>query len=263
MQQGSSNQPDLSLYVLETGVIECADFSLFSPNAAPGTERDMSVRSYLVVHPQGTLLLDTGIADAYAAAPDGERIADAIVFKVPRTLRSQLDELGIAPDSIDVLALSHLHVDHVGNLDLFPNARVLMQRAEHEAGFGPDAEELTLIPETYAVLDPDTIEQLDGDHDVFGDGTVVLTALPGHTPGHQGLLVDLPETGPVLLAIDIAYSADDYARDAVRTSNVDHAQSAASLERAKRIERERGATVWLHHDTDAQRAVRTVPHRYG
>ncbi|WCB93401.1 N-acyl homoserine lactonase AttM [Baekduia alba] len=258
----SSTPPDVRLSVLDTGLIECADFALFSPNAGPAVRRDMSVRSYLVVHPRGTLVWDTGIADAIADLPDGQRIAEPIVFKVPRTLRSQLDELGVDPGTVDYLGLSHLHVDHVGNLDLFPNATVLLQEAEYAAGFGPDAEALTLIPETYAALNRDHVRAISGDHDLFGDGTVVLTALPGHTPGHQGLLVTLPDAGPILLATDIAYSAEDYAVSAVRPSNTDLEASRRSLEKAHALERERGATVWLHHDRAAQAAVRTAPSFY-
>jgi glyoxylase-like metal-dependent hydrolase (beta-lactamase superfamily II) len=97
---------------------------------------------------------------------------------------------------------------------------------------------------------------------VFGDGTVVLRSLPGHTPGHQGLLVDLRDSGPILLATDIAYSAQDYADAAIRASNVDLEQSRRSIETAKRIERELGATVWLHHDLEAQRDVRNAPGYY-
>jgi N-acyl homoserine lactone hydrolase len=209
------------------------------------------------------LLFDTGIEDAIAEEPDGRRVADPIVFRVPRRLRDQLGELGVTPGDIDFLALSHLHIDHVGNLDVANEATVLLQAAEAEAGFGPDAERLTLIPETYAALDRGKVRTVDGDHDVFGDGSVTLIALPGHTPGHQGLLVRLPETGPVLLATDITYSADDYAAGVIRESNVDLDQTRASIEKAQRIEREEGATVWLHHDLEAQRAVRTAPEFYG
>jgi glyoxylase-like metal-dependent hydrolase (beta-lactamase superfamily II) len=262
MQERPTARPDVRLYVLDTGLIECADYAIFSPNAGPGVYQDMSVRSYLIVHPQGTLLWDTGIADAIAELADGQRIIDSIVFKVPKTLRSQLSEIGVDPSDVDYLGLSHLHIDHVGNVDLFPDATVLLQQAEHDAGYGPNPEELTLIPETYAALDRDRIRTVVGDHDVFGDATVVLRSLPGHTPGHQGLLVDLRHGGPILLATDIAYSAQDYADAAVRTSNVDLDQSRSSIETAKQIEREHPATVWLHHDLEAQRDIRTAPEYY-
>jgi glyoxylase-like metal-dependent hydrolase (beta-lactamase superfamily II) len=253
---------ELRLYVLDTGLIESSDFSMWSPSVGPGVERAMTVRSYLVVHPEGTLIWDTGIADEMARLPDGRRIADTIVFKVPRTLRSQLDALGVDPRTVGHLGLSHLHVDHVGNLELFPDATVLLHEAEYAAGFSPDAEALTLIPETYAALDRGRVRTVADGHDLFGDGSVVTVPLVGHTPGHQGLLVELPDTGPVLLAGDIAYSAADYAQSAVREGNVDIEASRRSIERAKTLERERGATVWLHHDLEGQRHVRTAPSSY-
>lgn len=254
--------PQIRLYVLDTGLIECADYAMFSPNAGPGVRQDMSVKSYAIVHPRGTLVWDTGIEDATAALPDGRQIIEPIVFKVPRTMRSQLEEIGIDPASVDYLGLSHLHIDHVGNIDLFTGATVLLHEAEAEAGFGPHAAELTLIPETYAALNRDKVQTVAGDHDVFGDGSVTIVSLPGHTPGHQGLLVRLPRSGPILLATDIVYSASDYAAGAVRESNTDLAASAASIERAKRIEREQGARVWLHHDLEGQRSVNDAPAFY-
>jgi len=250
------------LYVLDTGLIESTDYAMWSPTADPGSYGELSVRSYLIVHPQGAMLWDTGIDDGVAGAPTGRRIAPTIVFRVPRTLRGQLDEIGIAPGDIDYLGLSHLHVDHVGNVDLVPRATVLLQRAEFDAGFGPDPQRFTLDPAAYAALDPAWINTVDGEHDVFGDGLVTTLSLPGHTPGHQGLLVMLPQTGPVLLAGDVAYSARDYAQAAVRAGNVDIEASRLSIERTQTIERELGATVWLHHDLDAQRAIQTAPYAY-
>lgn len=262
MHSGEAAPPDIRLYVLDTGLIECADYAMFSPSAGPGVHQDMSVRSYLVVHPEGVLLWDTGIADAIASRPDGERIVDPIVFRVPKTLSSQLAEIGHSPADVDVLGFSHLHIDHLGNLDQFPQARVVMQQAEYDAAHGPNPEQIDYIPETYAALDKEKIQTVVGDYDVFGDGTVVMEPLPGHTPGHQGLLVNLRESGPILLATDIAYSAQDYADAAVRNSNFDLDESRRSIERAKQLERELGATVWLHHDLETQRAVRTAPHYY-
>jgi N-acyl homoserine lactone hydrolase len=253
---------NIRLYVLDTGLIECADYAMFSPSAGPSVRQDLSVRSYLVVHPRGVLLWDTGIEDAIAELPEGRRIMETIVFRVPKTLRAQLGQIGVSPSDVDYLGLSHLHIDHVGNIPLFPNADVVTQRAERDAAYGPDAERLTYIPETYSALARDRITTIEGDHDVFGDGTVVMKLLSGHTPGHQGLLVNLPTTGPILLAADIAYSAQDYANAAVRASNVDLEQSRQSIETARRLQRELGASVWLHHDLDAQREVRTAPSYY-
>jgi N-acyl homoserine lactone hydrolase len=262
MSSNTTTEPSIRLYVLDAGLIECSDFSMFSPNAAPGTRQDMTVRSHLVVHPHGKLLWDAGIDDTIHALPDGKQILDPIVFKVPTTLQSQLDQIGIDPAEIDYLGLSHLHPDHVGNIDLFPNAKVVLQAAEYEAGFGPGAEELTLMPESYAGLNHDNVLMINGDHDLFGDGSVTLMALPGHTPGHQGLLVRLRGSGPILIASDLSYSASDYAAGAIRQGNVDLEQTREAIERAKTIEREQSASVWLPHDLAAQRDIRLAPAFY-
>ncbi|MBS1879717.1 MAG: N-acyl homoserine lactonase family protein [Actinobacteria bacterium] len=262
MSGRSAAAADLRVYALDTGLIQCADYALYSPAAPPGTYAEMSVRSYLVVHRDGLLLWDTGIADSIAEQPDGERLNQTHVFRVPVTLRAQLEAIGHAPADVGLLGLSHLHIDHVGNLDLFPGATALMQQAEYDAAFGPDAEELTYIPEAYAALDRNRIQKVAGGHDVFGDGAVVTVPLPGHTPGHQGLLVALPETGRVLLAGDLAYSVADYTAGAVRRLNVDLDASRESIEAARALEAS-GVEIWLHHDIDAQREIETAPGYYG
>src|SRR4051812_7217720 len=200
MGPDTSAQARIRLYVLDTGVIDSSDYSVWSPSVPAGTRYEMSVRSYLIAHPDGVLLWDTGIADAIATEPAGAKVADTVVFRVPTTLRSQLEAIEPDDRQVDLIGLSHMHIDHVGNLDQFSDADVVMQQAEHDAAYGPDAEQLTYIPEAYAALDRGRIRTIAGEHDVFGDGALVMTPLPGHTPGHQGLLVTLPETGPVLIA---------------------------------------------------------------
>lgn len=256
-----STPPAVRVYVLDTGLIECADYALYSPSAEPDTYQAMSVRSYLIVHPEGLMLWDTGISDSIAAKPDGERLNDTHVFRVPVTLRSQLETIGYSPSDIQFVGLSHLHIDHVGNLDLLSEATAIMQQAEYDAAYGPDAEKLAYVPETYAALDRSKIRTVVREHDVFGDGTILTLPLPGHTPGHQGVLLDLPETGRLLLAADLSYTVADYAAGAVRRLNVDLVASRKSIATAKALEAT-GVKVWLHHDNDAQRHIRTAPHFY-
>ncbi len=97
MPTGEPTPAPVQIHVLDAGLISCSDFSVFSPSVAPGTHRQMTVRSYLIVHPHGVLLWDTGIADAIADRPDGEPVVDGIVFRVLRTLRGQLDAIGLDP----------------------------------------------------------------------------------------------------------------------------------------------------------------------
>jgi N-acyl homoserine lactone hydrolase len=251
----------IRMYVMETGLIDCSDYAMFSPSAGPNERQMMSVCSYLIVHSAGVLLWDTGIDDAIASERDGRVIAPPIRFEVPRTLSRQLDEIGLTPDAVDVMAFSHLHIDHVGNAGLFGGTRIVMQRLERDAAFSHEAEQLTYIPEAYAAIDRSAIDVVDGEHDVFGDGTVTMQPLPGHTPGHQGLRVALPQSGPILLAGDIAYSRRDYEKALPREANVDLEQTRASIAAAKQMERD-GTTVWLHHDLQAQREIRRAPEYY-
>jgi N-acyl homoserine lactone hydrolase len=260
MPQQNGDNARVRLYVLDTGVIDMTDYAMFSPSAGPNERYEMPVKSYVVAHPLGTLVWDTGIEDAINGE-GGRQIIEEITFKVPKTMRSQLEEIGVDPATVRYLAFSHLHPDHVGNIDLFPDSTVLLQRAELDAAFSPRAEDLTYFPDSYAALDRDNVQAVSGEHDVFGDGTVVLRPLPGHTPGHQGLLVLLRETGRVLLAGDVSYSVKDYIEGAVRSGNVDLEASARSIDAAKELERE-GVTVWLHHDAEAQRDVRSAPEFY-
>jgi N-acyl homoserine lactone hydrolase len=143
---------------------------------------------YLIHHSQGWLLWDTGVADAIAAMPDGQAPADpkAIHWRRPKTLASQLDQIAVKPTDIKFVAISHTHPDHIGNVELFPQAVLLVQKAEYEwpspsgdGRFKPDH------PAT----------KLEGDYDVIGDGSVTVISTPGHTPGHQSPLVKLPKTG--------------------------------------------------------------------
>jgi len=129
---------------------------------------------YLIKHTQGWLLWDTGVADAIAAMPEGQAPADprATHWRRPKTLASQLDELGIKPSDIKFVAISHTHPDHVGNVGLFPTS-LLVQKAEYE---WPSPLGVARFKAEHPVT------KLEGDHDVFGDGTVTIIATPGHTP---------------------------------------------------------------------------------
>jgi N-acyl homoserine lactone hydrolase len=252
--------PSLRVYVLDTGMIDHDDYGAFSPGMPAGVRRSMTVKSYLIEHPRGTLLWDTGIEDAIGDRPAGLEFAEGVVFRVPRTLRSQLAEIGRAPEEIDILGLSHLHIDHLGNI--VPEARVLLHEDEFDAGYGDRAEELGYIPSTYAGIDRDRIEKLSGEHDVFGDGSVVTVPLPGHTIGHQGLVVRLGQSGTIVIGSDVAHCTRNLEQLLVPESNYDEALSIQSMEAVNAIAEAEGATVWVQHDIDQQAGVRDAPEWY-
>lgn len=130
-------------------------------------------------------------------------------MSVKKTLASQYQAVGVAPGAVNYLGLSHLHGDHIGNVALFSGATLLMQKEEYDSAFGPDAAKYGNDPTTYPTLASNPAKKLEGDFDVFGDGTVVVKRATGHTPGHQALFVRLPKTGDVLLSGDLVHFADN------------------------------------------------------
>ena len=229
------------LYVLDCGRHIGKDQARWLPGVNEGKPIEFSDNCYLIRHDRGLLLWDTGVPDAVAAMPDGMVVANgAITYRRARTLAGQLTELGVKPADVTYLAVSHTHGDHVGNVALFASSTVLIQGAEYDwamAGpnkpaFGPSA----------------TITRLAGDHDVFGDGSVTILSTPGHTPGHQSLLVRLPKTGYVVLSGDAVHFRDNWDHKRVPAMNVNREQTLASLQRIQGVLDERRAQLWINHD---------------
>ena len=229
------------LYVLDCGRNIGKDQARWLPGVNEGKPIEFSDNCYLIRHDRGLLLWDTGVPDAVAAMPDGMVVANgAITYRRARTLAGQLTELGVKPADVTYLAVSHTHGDHVGNVALFASSTVLIQGAEYDwamAGpnkpaFGPSA----------------TITRLAGDHDVFGDGSVTILSTPGHTPGHQSLLVRLPKTGYVVLSGDAVHFRDNWDHKRVPAMNVNREQTLASLQRIQGVLDERRAQLWINHD---------------
>jgi len=239
VQAGSAQQskPGIErLYVLYCGDIALNDASSFTPGASgPGA---LAVTCYLLKHGQGWLLWDTGLPDAIVDMPNGQK-SPAGVWTSKKTLASQLTGLGLKPSDIQYVGLSHQHGDHVGNLDLFPRATLLVQKAEYE--WVPPVGPRRFKPEQ-------PVTKAEGDHDVFGDGSVVLISTPGHTPGHQCLLVRLPKTGALLLSGDAVHTKANWDSHRVPQRNLNVPQSLASLDRMAAVLKENNGQLWIAHE---------------
>jgi glyoxylase-like metal-dependent hydrolase (beta-lactamase superfamily II) len=224
------------MYVLYCGDIALNDMGRFSPGyAGPGA---LSSTCYLIKHAQGWLLWDTGLGDAVASMRDGQK-SNAGVWHVKKTLAAQLAEIGVKPADIRYLALSHSHGDHVGNVNLFPQSTLVVQKAEYD---WPDP---TGVPR----FKPDMkVIKADGDHDVFGDGSVLLISTPGHSPGHQCLLVKLPKTGALMFSGDAVHTKANWDNKRAPTQNFNHAQSIATLDRMAAVLKEHNAQLWIGHE---------------
>ncbi|WGF88238.1 N-acyl homoserine lactonase family protein [Marinivivus vitaminiproducens] len=245
------------LYALDAGLAVAPDRSVYSPGEWQGEPITLSCNAYLLRRKAAWILWDTGIDDAIAAESGGRVIAHDIRGIVARTIHSQLADVGIAPADIGTVILSHAHFDHVGNARLFRHATWYIQRREHEAMFGPDYENYGYAPALYADLEGAKAVLMDGDLDVFGDGSVRVVATPGHTPGHCSLLVRLPKAGTILLSADVAHYRSNLEQRRVPAMNSDAEATRRSMDRVDAIVREEGAQLWLNHDI-VQTA--TIPH---
>jgi glyoxylase-like metal-dependent hydrolase (beta-lactamase superfamily II) len=211
---------------------------------------------YLIKHTQGWLLWDTGIMDAVAGMPDGLKPADpkATAWKRPKTLAAQLAELKVEHSDIKYVAISHSHADHTGNAVLFPQSTLLVQKAEYD--WPPAAGQ----PPRFKPELP--VRKLEGDLDVFGDGSVKILSTPGHTPGHQCLLVKLPKTGAVVLSGDLAHFKDNWENRRVPTMNTDKGQTTASMQRIADVLAAEKAQLWINHDKAQRDSLRMSPQYY-
>jgi N-acyl homoserine lactone hydrolase len=243
------------LYTLDCGQNTGTDQSRWSPGVNEGKAIEFSDNCYLIKHAKGLLLWDTGVPDAVAAMPDGTVVANgAITYRRARTLAAQLAEIGVKPVDIAYVALSHTHGDHVGNIGLFPSSSVLIQGAEYDWAMAGAAKP--------AFAATQTITRLAGDRDVFGDGSVTILSTPGHTPGHQSLLVHLPKTGFILLSGDAVHFQDNWTNKRVPSMNFNRDQSLASLERLATVLAEKKAQLWINHDKPQSATLRYAPAYY-
>src|SRR5499427_8211330 len=250
----------VKLYIFDCGTLKSGNPDVLLARGV--TTTDMSVTAYLVVHPRGTLLWDTGVIPDDLIQPGGTTEARATVHK---TLRSQLAEIGYKPSDITYLALSHNHYDHSANANSFAGSTWLVQKAERAAMFPatPSATPNTAASRFSALKNTKTM-LLDGDYDVFGDGSVVIISTPGHTPGHQSLLVNLSKTGPVVLSGDLYhYPSERTLKDFTPFGNLgDPGTEAASKGKVEALLKDKKAELWIQHDIMAFGKLKKSPAYY-
>jgi glyoxylase-like metal-dependent hydrolase (beta-lactamase superfamily II) len=253
-------QPSIKLYVFDCGTLKSANPDVLLARGV--TTADMSVTAYLIVHPRGTLLWDTGVIPDELIRPGGTTEARATVSK---TLTGQLSEIGYKPSDITYLALSHNHYDHSANSNSFAGSTWLVQKAERAAMF-PDTppQNPNNAAARFSALKNSKTMILDGDHDVFGDGSVMIIATPGHTPGHQSLLVNLKKTGPVVLSGDLYhYPAERTLKDFTPFAALGNPEiETASKAKLEALLKAKKATLWIQHDIIAYAKLKKSPAFY-
>src|ERR1700689_2634526 len=255
------------LYRLDCGHSLANDESVWTPGENVGRSIEFSSTCWLIKRGSEWVLWDTGVPQATLNDPKGwSTLPKLIVYHLDKTITAQLEEIGLKTSDITYVAVSHTYGDHIGNMSLFQNSTVLIQRAEYTWISSPDGpnDNVNQLKALARKLlgTPKHLRLLDGDTDVFDDGSVTLVATPGHTPGSQSLLVHLKNSGFIILSGDVVHLEENFEKDTVPSLNTDKAASVASMERVKRIIATYKAKFFINHDKAESDALKLLPAFY-
>jgi N-acyl homoserine lactone hydrolase len=243
--------PELSLARIDCGTPQAPTpvNQRFSDTYAYGELMIQFVYScYLIKHGDDYMLWDTGNAMTAPNVAPKESVVD------------NLAKIGVKPDQIKYVGISHYHADHTGQLPSLPKATLLIGAREWDAITSPKPPEGANVKAFEGWIKGESkVEPQPIDKDVFGDGTVIMLRTPGHTPGHSSLLVKLSQMGPVIITGDAVHFRENWDSDGVPTPNYDRAQTVASIDRLKKIAANLKATVIIQHDARDVEKLPTFP----
>ena len=238
--QSGNTAADLELWRLDCGKLTDWDKGEMSDVFSyRGQKQSLTDSCYLIRHNQQYMLWETGISTAGAAS----YTADAMPSAAGAPLSDQLSRVGLKPERISVIGISHFHRDHTGQAAEFPNARLLIGREDYEVL--EQKRPADIAPWLEAKAD---VEKVVGDKDVFGDGSVIMLSTPGHTLGHHSLLVRLPRFGPVILSGDLWHFAGQVRDNEMAVGTLDRAAELASRDRILKSVVNLRATLVIEHE---------------
>ena len=251
------------LYVLDCGAMTIRDMGLFSDTGKyDGQSGRIVDPCFLIRHPKGMLLWDTGLGDALVGH-DVPANADGVALHVERGLADQLSQIGVTTADVTYLAFSHFHLDHTGNANLFGASTWILSQAELDWALRTPPPPIVNVETFSAYRSAHTI-MIHSDYDVFADGSVRILKTPGHTPGHQVLLVKLAKAGTVLLSGDLYHLEADRPQGSGRAPQVmkvndSRAETLASMDRVEGLIRNLHARLIVQHDPDDYRKLPKSP----
>jgi N-acyl homoserine lactone hydrolase len=247
------------LYIFDCGTIGSMNPASYDLKAEEiKGSLDFITPCYLVVHPRGTLMWDVGqIPDSAFPASGGT--ATQGVFTSPKKLLPQLAAVGYKPSDITFIAMSHYHTDHTANANEFAGSTWIVQHAERDAMFGATPPRMGNATFFNKLKDAKTIVVENKDHDVFGDGSVVIKFTPGHTPGHQSLFLKFAKTGPVVLAGDLYHYPEERTLDRIPTFEADRDLTRKSRKALEEFVKQSGSKLWIQHDAALAATLAKAP----
>jgi glyoxylase-like metal-dependent hydrolase (beta-lactamase superfamily II) len=244
--RAADSTAEIRLYALDCGHFEVTDAALFSDTFEyDGKPHAGIVPCFVIKHPKGTLLWDTGMGDSLAQKAGGI-VQGGIHMSLATTLPEELKAIGLAPADITFMAFSHFHFDHTGNANEFPASTWIINKTElawAESKPGP-----LVNLDSFSSYKTVRKQMIDGDYDVFGDGRVRILKTPGHTPGHQSLLLKLQAAGTVVLSGDLYHTRENHQYGRVPTINTQRADTLASMARIQAILKNSKARLIIQHD---------------
>jgi N-acyl homoserine lactone hydrolase len=259
---GATPPPTLRLYIFDCGVIHTNNGDAYSLKKEEMASTEMSIPCILVAHPKGTLMWDNGYIPDRAFPPGGGQASLGVVTQ-DRPLLPQMAAAGFTPADVTHLSMSHYHGDHIANSNSFAAATWLVRKVERDRMFSeppiPRAD-----PTNYNLLRNSKTVYLETDeHDVFGDGTVIMKAAPGHTPAHQVLVLKLARTGPIMLSGDLYHYPEERTFKRRPPDNEFNVENSATSRRV--IEEYLGKTkmpIWIQHDYEFVAKLKKSPEYY-
>ena len=243
-QEAKVEKPEVKLYQLVGGSILVKKLEVFSQDTTyTGQQKQFTDAYYVISHPKGNLMWDAGLPEQLVMPEPYDEPSG--VYRIQRldSLANQLKSIGFKIDDFKYFAMSHSHFDHTGHANYMKNATLLIQENEFNTNLAD-----TLAQKNPAIAELTKVKKLNGDYDVFGDGTVVIKYTPGHTIGHQALYVEVNGLEkPVLLTGDLYHFEENRTNKGVPSFNYDAAQTIKSMELFEAFAKEKNAEVIIQH----------------
>ena len=251
----------LQVFSMPCGFLQF-DSKLFFPNLEKGEPFTVPVPSYLITHPKGNVVFDTGVHCQAIHDPVGRLGEIAKLFvshtKPGEEIVTQLANFKLTPDDISYVINSHFHFDHCGGNEFFPRSTILVQKNEMAAARDPELRrKVGFDPKDFD--HKLSYKEVDGEYDIFGDGTLVLFSTHGHTPGHQSLRIRVTKGTAVVLTGDACYTKTNMDQNLLPSVVFNEAEMSRSLGKLRDLRDKQGATIIYGHDPQQWKEIPHAP----
>ena len=239
-------KPEVKLFQLVGGSILVNKLEVFSQDTTyTGQTKQFTDAYYVISHPKGNLMWDAGLPESLVIPNPATPGDGTFTVQRPDSLANQLKSIGFKIEDFKYFAMSHSHFDHTGHANLMKDATWIVQGNEYNANVGD-----TLKAKNPALAALKKVKQIKGDYDVFGDGTVVIKYMPGHTVGHQVLYVNLGLEKPILLTGDLYHFEENRTNKGVPSFNYNVEQTLESMNKFEAFAKEKNAEVIIQHSPE-------------